>query len=97
MKCRECNITLCANPCFEVDHTKLHFRASTDSKMEKRNPQITVNSTTSINELVFFRSVFLMRYWGMNMVWISQKGFTKEQRLVTEVYMCVVYASLRQY
>jgi hypothetical protein len=24
-KCRECNIGLCATPCFAVYHTKLHF------------------------------------------------------------------------
>jgi hypothetical protein len=25
VKCRECNIGLCATPCFKIYHTKLHF------------------------------------------------------------------------
>jgi len=34
-KCRECNISLCATPCFEVYKSKLHFWGSDDTKIEK--------------------------------------------------------------
>jgi hypothetical protein len=32
---------LCANPCFEVFLTKLHFGGSTDTKIEKLNTNVS--------------------------------------------------------
>jgi hypothetical protein len=52
---------------------------------------MSVNSTTSITELIFFSSALLIKYWGVNMVRMSQKGLVKEQRLVRGVYMCGIY------
>ena len=60
-KCRECNISLCATSCFEVYHTKMHFRGSTGTKMDEQNIQISVNTTTEVTELIFFSTVFLMK------------------------------------
>ena len=50
-------------PRSEVHDTKLHFRGSTDTKMEKRNTQMSVNSTISITELIVFNSALLIKYW----------------------------------
>ena len=33
-KCPECKLGLCASPCVEVYHTKLHFWGPTDTKLE---------------------------------------------------------------
>jgi len=60
-KCWECNIGLCAMPCFKVYHTKLHFWGSTDTEIEKQNTQMSVNITIVINELIFLSSIFLMK------------------------------------
>jgi hypothetical protein len=40
VKCQECNIGLCATPCFKIYHTKLHFWGANDTKIEKRNTQM---------------------------------------------------------
>jgi len=60
-KCRECNIGLCATPCFKVHHTKLHFWEPNDTKMEKWNTQMQVNIAIVITELILFSSIFLMK------------------------------------
>ena len=39
-KCRECNLGLCATPCFKVHHTKLLFWEPTDTKIQKQNTQL---------------------------------------------------------
>ena len=60
-KCWECNIGLCATPCFKVYHTKLHFWRSNDTKMEKWYTQMSVITMTVTAEIIFFRSDFLMK------------------------------------
>jgi hypothetical protein len=39
-KCQECDIGLCATPCFELSHTKLLFSGPADTKVERQSPQI---------------------------------------------------------
>jgi hypothetical protein len=48
MQCRE---VYCNAKCFEVYHTKLHFLGSPDTKMEKRNLQISVITTIVITDI----------------------------------------------
>ena len=89
-KCRERNIGLCVIPCFEVYHTKLHFWGPTNTKMEKRNTQISVNFTILITDLIYFSSVLLMNQWGCG---FYSKGCIKEQRLVGRSFVCIYFTS----
>ena len=59
-KRHECSLRLCDTPCVEVCHTKLHFRGSADTKIEKQNTKMSLKTTTDI-ALTFFDSIFLMR------------------------------------
>jgi hypothetical protein len=49
-KRRECNINLCTASRFEVYHTELHLRGSTDTKMGQPNTQMSVNTATEITD-----------------------------------------------
>ena len=42
--------------------------------MEKQKTQVSVNTPTEITDLIFCSNVFLMKYMGVNGVWILQKG-----------------------
>jgi len=85
-KCQECNIGLFATPCFEVHHTELHFWGSADTKMEKWNTQMSINTNhwNGWNDISVVSSWLIM---GMNEVWILQKGLMKDERLVRGAYM----------
>jgi hypothetical protein len=50
---------LVATPCFEVYNIELHFSGSADTKMDKWNTQMSVNTTTEMDEIVFFSSVLI--------------------------------------
>jgi len=49
---------------------------------------MSVNTTTEISELVFFSSVFWMKYVGGRGCVFYTRDFMKEQRLVRGAYMC---------
>jgi len=71
--------------CFEVYHTKLHIWESPDTKMERQNTQISVNTTTEITEIV--QEQPLDEIMGVNGVWILRKGLCEGTKTFQRVCM----------
>jgi hypothetical protein len=88
LKRRECDIRLCATPCFEVHHTKLHFWRPTDTKVERQNTQMYVHITTVITELLFFSSIFLTERWWWRGCGFYRKDLCRNRDL-SEDPLCV--------
>jgi hypothetical protein len=75
----ERNVKLCATPCFEVHHTKLHFWWPTDTNLEKGSTQTYIYIATAILNLYFSVALSWWNNGVVKGVWISQNASWKNK------------------